>query len=121
MKKFIFLFISIFTVSSTYAMLPPLYHTLNEIKGILSDERLAQELGSAEGITKIEKNDEGYLITTYRYQLQVDVHYIPQKLIGNPKFELKFYEKTLIQPTPNQNNENDKNSIKENIKNYPAQ
>lgn len=96
MKKIILILISFFAISSTYAMLPPFYHTLNEIKAILDDERLAQELGSAEGITKIEKVDGGYLLTTYRYQLRVDVNYLPQQLIGRGKFELKFNEKTPL-------------------------
>ncbi len=104
MKKFVFLLISLFALSTSYALLPPLYHTLSEIEAIISDERLAQELGSAEGITKIERVDEGYVITTFRYQLKVDVNYIPQQMIGASKFELTFHDKTPIEPMRKDNN-----------------
>lgn len=93
MKKLIFIVFSMFLMSTMYAVLPPFYHTVKEIETILSDERLAKELGSAEGITKIEKTENGYVITTYKYRLEVDVVYIPQHLIGPSKFELKFHEK----------------------------
>jgi hypothetical protein len=96
MKKIILILIAVFAVSTSFAMLPPFYHTLNEIQTILADERLSEALGSAEGITKIEKVDGGYLITSYRYQLKVDVNYLPQQLIGRGKFELKFNEKVPL-------------------------
>ncbi|MFA6118808.1 MAG: hypothetical protein WCT85_01280 [Parachlamydiales bacterium] len=92
MKKIIFIFIILFSVKG-FAILPPLYHSLNEIKAITSDERLSNELGSAELILEIKKNESGYLITTNKSTLQVDVIYIPQKMIGPGKFELKFYDK----------------------------
>jgi hypothetical protein len=97
MKKIIFLIIAMFCFSKTYALLPPLFHTLSEIETIISDERLVQELGSAEGITKLEKVEGGYLITTFRYQLKVDVNYLHQeKIIGPAQFDLVFHKKTTI-------------------------
>lgn len=93
MKKFIFLFIFLFALKTTCAALPPLYQSLREIDAIISDERLSKELGSAEAILGIKKIKDGYLITTINYHVKVDVIYIPQKMIGPAKFELKFHEK----------------------------
>lgn len=103
MKRIIFTILFLFALSTSYAALPPLYHTLNEIKGIINDERLTEMLGSAEGITKIERNENGYLVTSYRYQIQVDVNYLPQPYPGSGKFELKFHEKVPIESTFLQN------------------
>lgn len=97
MKKLIFILLAVLAIPSIYAMLPPLGKTLTEIEAIISDSRLAQELGSAEGITRIEKTENGYLITTFRYQLEVDIIEIPQELIGAYKFELKFHEKIPLE------------------------
>lgn len=98
MKKIILVLLTLFSLSSIYGMLPPLYHTLNEIQAIISDPRLAQEIGSAEAIIKIERIEDSYLITTaYNTQLKVDVIYIPQRLIGASHFELKFHEKISIE------------------------
>jgi len=93
MKKNILLLLFLFISIKIHAVLPPLYHSLNEIQGIISDERLAKELGSAQGIIEIKKVEKGYLITSYKYQLKVDVIYIPQEIIGSSKFELKFHKK----------------------------
>ena len=92
MKKYIFILIFLFSIKG-FAILPPLYHSLNEIQAIISDERLAQELGSAVLIMSIKKIEDGYLITTNKSCLKVEVIYVPQELIGPAKFELEFHEK----------------------------
>jgi len=76
------------------AALPPYFHSQKEIVSILEDKRLHNAFGSAFPIVKIEKNKEGYLITTTRQQMQVDVKYIPMPkgLVGPGKFELNFQD-----------------------------
>jgi hypothetical protein len=93
MKRLFFLLIFLFAFKTSYAALPPLYQSLKEINAILSDKRLSDELGSSQAITGIKRIKNGYLITTFKYQLKVDVIYVPQKIMGPAKFELKFHEK----------------------------
>jgi hypothetical protein len=92
MKKFIFIFVLLFSIKA-YSVLPPFYHSLNEIKAIVSDERLAKIIGSAELILDLKRVQGGYLLTTNMSTLKIDVVYIPQELVGATKFELKFHEK----------------------------
>lgn len=95
MKKFIFLLFFLFILQTAHAALPPLYQSLREIKAIISYERLINELGSAEAVIGIKKVENGYLVKTFRYELKVDVIYIPQEMVGPAKFELKFNQKQL--------------------------
>lgn len=77
--------------ATTEALLPPLYEGIREIKAILEDPELSQELTSGEVIEAIEKNDKGYEIQTNRSRLQVDVHALPVDHPGPAQFELEFH------------------------------
>ena len=92
MKKFIILLLFVFAVKAN-ALLPPLYQSLKEIDAIISNEQLKEELGSAEAVLEIKRVKDGYLVLTRQYMLKVEVIYIPRKIIGPAKFELRFHEK----------------------------
>ena len=92
MKKIIFIIAFLF-LSKGFAILSPYYQSIKEIDTILSDKKLYDEFGSSEAITDIKKVKEGYVISSQKYTLLVEVIYIPQKIIGPAKFELKFNEK----------------------------
>lgn len=93
MKKFMGL-IATFLLFSTpaFALLPPLYEGIKEVKTILASSDLSQKLQSGEILETIQKNDAGYLITTNQHQLQVDVTYKQTGKIGPAEYELRFHE-----------------------------
>lgn len=76
----------------TYALLPPLYQTANEIKSILESKELGQKLASGGPILNIQKNDKGYMLITNRQYLQVDIIYKHSHKIGPAEFDLYFHD-----------------------------
>ena len=88
-----------------YAVLPPLYQSQREIKAILENKKLGEQLSSGCGVQKIQRNKKGYEITTIRHRIQVDVIYQAKTPghVGPAKFTLCFHEATPIPgetPTP---------------------
>lgn len=79
-----------------YSLLPPLYQGIAELKAILDDKKLGQELGSGEVILDIRKTDHGYLIVTNQNELMVQVIYQPNRFPGPAHFELEFKNPTSV-------------------------
>jgi hypothetical protein len=92
MKKLGMILLASLAVIQAEALLPPLYQTAAEIRSIVSSEQLGQKLQSGEVIEKIEKNDQGYEITTNQHQIQVEVEYEPAQRPGPAHFRLHFGE-----------------------------
>lgn len=93
MKKFMGLVATFLLFSApTFALLPPLYEGIKEVKTILASSELSQKLQSGEILEKIQKNDSGYVITTSQHQLQVDVIYSQTGKIGPAEYELRFHD-----------------------------
>ncbi|KPK33176.1 MAG: hypothetical protein AMS24_02040 [Chlamydiae bacterium SM23_39] len=91
MKKIIFI-LSICS-SFGFSALPPLYQNSKEIKKILNDNRLYKKLGSDQTIENITKSEKGWIITTPKYTLKIDVEYLPKsKILGPVDFKLHFQE-----------------------------
>lgn len=90
-KNFFVLFV--FLTQSVFCALPPLYQTANEIKEILNSENLGSSLSAGEGITDIQKNENGYKITTNKHTVQVDVirKASKSKRAGPIQFEIEFH------------------------------
>jgi hypothetical protein len=74
------------------AILPPLYQNSKEIKSILSDPDFDKKLHSGEVLMSIQKNDQGYAITTNQHRLQIDVNYPKTGKIGPVEYTLTFHE-----------------------------
>jgi len=74
------------------AALPPFYQSLNEYKALLTSQELAQKLGSAESIRDIERTENGFLVRTTRYMLNVEVVYDPPKQPGPSQFHFVFHD-----------------------------
>lgn len=99
MKKMIFVLICFFSFSTAFAILPPFYHSIREIKAILDDPALHEKLGSGEMILNVEKEEGGWRVVTPKYILRVDVKYVPTPGICGPgQFELEFQEKVEKAP-----------------------
>ncbi len=90
MKKLAFTLLTALIVMQAEALLPPLYQTSSEIQAIMANEQLGQKLQSGEVIEKIEKNEQGYEITTNKSRLQVKVTYAPIQHPGPAQYRLSF-------------------------------
>jgi hypothetical protein len=97
MKKLGLTLLAALIVIQAEALLPPLYQTSSEIKAILADEQLGQKLQSGEVIEKIEKNAQGYEITTNQHKLLVKVVYEHAKGPGPAHYKLLFDNATSLQ------------------------
>ena len=89
LSTFVFLALS----QSAFAALPPFYQSTAELNSLLRDPRLAEKMGSGEPILNIQRNDQGYLITGNRYQIQANVNYhAPEKkgFVGPAIFTIDF-------------------------------
>jgi hypothetical protein len=79
--------------------LHPKYQTAREIRAILDDERLYEKLGN-EIIQSIRKTEDGYVVATRLFEIQVDVTYLPPLVpgvIGAPqRFELAFHDPVYL-------------------------
>ena len=76
------------------AALPPFYQSVRELKQIIDSPEVASELGSAEPILDIQRNSAGYLITSLKDSVQVDIVYEAQEMPGPKNFHLIVHEKT---------------------------
>lgn len=90
MKFFIVLGTFLAMSQALFSALPPLYQSANEIKAILSSKSMGTVLNSGELITDIQRNKNGYEITTNKNRVQVDVINKPSKGAGPIQFEIKF-------------------------------
>ncbi len=89
-------FIFLALAQNAFAALPPFYESLAELNALLKDPRLAEKLGSGEPISTIQKNDQGYLITGNKYQLQVIVTYQKPVNVGPAKFIIDYENPVLL-------------------------
>ncbi len=71
--------------------LPPLAQSIRELSALLNDRRLFEKLGSAALLERIEKTNSGYLLTTAKNTLAVDIVYFhTDDGVGPVQFELVF-------------------------------
>jgi hypothetical protein len=91
MRKTLFILAASLTFSaSSFAALPPLYQSSNEIKSVLNDPDFGKKLHSGELIESIQKNDKGYLITTNYHTIQANIVYNQTGRIGPIQYEVHF-------------------------------
>lgn len=92
MKRLALTILASLALTQAEALLPPLYQGSTELKAILGDEQLGQKLGAGDVITKIEKTDQGYTITTNKHKMEVFVVYEPAKQPGPAHYKIHFGE-----------------------------
>jgi len=78
--------------SQASAMLPPLYTSLNEYKQLLVSPELTGKLGSADWITDIRHDETGFVITTNKNTLKVDIVREQQGVMGPEQFHFVFHD-----------------------------
>lgn len=88
MKKLILL--SVLSLNTAYALLPPLWESVAQIKAVLSDEHLKDYLESGEVIESIDRSDEGYTIKTNHSELKAIIQAVPQTMPGPAKYKVHF-------------------------------
>lgn len=94
MKYFIFILLSFAPLNSLSAALPPLFQGMREIKAIFDDPDTLKYLDSGDVITDIKKTETGYLITTNKKEVLVEIVYESSSVPGPVKFHLRFPAKT---------------------------
>lgn len=83
-------------IQHRFQALPPAVQRIRELSALLSDPRLYSALGNADRIESIQRNENGYLIQTEYYTMQVNIKYIEEtRFCGPAKFEFEF-----CQPIP---------------------
>lgn len=85
------LLVFVFISNSSYALLPPLYTSLEEYRQLINSKELSAKLGSGQAIQSIERVENGFVIQTPRYTLHVDVIHEPQEHPGPARFHLEFH------------------------------
>ncbi len=78
---------------SSWAALPPLYQSNNEISAILSNSFLHPFTG--ESIVCLKKIEGGYLLETTRHCFLIDVKNLHTTMPGPISFSLEFHEPIL--------------------------
>jgi hypothetical protein len=94
MQKIIWIIAASLYLSPVSALLPPLYHTLNEFKALIEDPQLPGKLDSSHVIESIVRSDKGFEVTTNKAVLQVDVVTEPPQKgwVGPARFHLVFHD-----------------------------
>lgn len=91
MKKLLTLSVlGVMVSSNAFAVLPPLWQGVNEIKAILEDQHLSNALPSGDVILKIIKIHDGYMIITNKRKAFIKVNYEPNQQPGPAKFKIEF-------------------------------
>lgn len=80
-----------FTAINVQAALPPFYESVKEYKALLASPELANQISPGEMIRDIQRDEQGFLVTSLRQTLQVDVVYDPISQPGPAKFHLVFH------------------------------
>lgn len=77
---------------SAYAVLPPLYHSSQEIQGMLQDPQLGEHLGAEQMIQSIRRTHDGFIIRTQEKKIKVKAKLKPQSQPGPAKWSYEFKE-----------------------------
>lgn len=91
MNKFLIALLASLSLSgSVFAILPPLWQNVSEIKAILDNKELGNKLQSGEIIEEIKKNDNGWIIITNHNELAIKIVYHKPAQPGPALFTLEF-------------------------------
>lgn len=91
MKKWFFLLLMGVSLP-VFALLPPLYTTLNEFKTLVENPELTQKLDSGEVIISIRRTHKGFVVITNKHILFADVEPLHTGKIGPAEIQLKFHD-----------------------------
>lgn len=97
MKKIAFFFLLACTAPG-FALLPPLYTSLNEFKALVESPELTKQLDSGETIISLRRTKSGLVVITNKHVLFAEIENIPSDKVGPAEFKLKFHtpiERTL--------------------------
>ncbi|MGM0439619.1 MAG: hypothetical protein ACQEP8_00710 [Chlamydiota bacterium] len=77
---------------SLFAVLPPLYQGIDEVKAILDSSQIENYIGSHEVLENIINTKGGYLIVTSHSNIFVEVIYKDMgEMAGPSQFDLEFH------------------------------
>ncbi len=95
MKKLIALsFLCLSLTFQVSAALSPYYQSVREYETLLQDPKLAEALGQGEEISTIQRDSSGFVVSSSKKTVRVNVVYDPQDHPGPRKFHFEgFHEK----------------------------
>ena len=96
MKKFALAVLLFLSTQTAYGVLPPLWHSVAEIKKLIESPELGQYIPQDEAIKKIERIDKAYMVYTNASQMKVDIQYIRTDKVGPAQFTLTFHPPTPL-------------------------
>lgn len=92
MKKLItFSFLCLSLTFEVCAALSPYYQSIREYESLLQDPKLAEALGQAEEISNIQRDALGFVVTSPKKTVRVNVIYDPQNQPGPRKFHFEDF------------------------------
>ena len=91
MKKFLITLL-LFTAiqGQTFAILPPLWQGVQELKVILADKQLGDYLDAGDAISAVKKTEDGWIIVTNKKRVAVHITYEPASKPGPVQFRISF-------------------------------
>ena len=80
-------------LSFILAALPPFEQSNREMRSILMDRKLYELIGSGESILEIKREEGGYVVTTSKHKVWVEVQYLPNHSgrLGPVEYNLVFH------------------------------
>lgn len=90
MKK-IFCLILLVCSAQGFALLPPLYTSLNEFKALVASPELTKQLDSGETIVSLRRTKNGLVVITNKHVLFAEIQNLPTDKPGPAEFQLKFH------------------------------
>ncbi len=96
MKKWLLMAALLGFTHSAFAILPPLFQSLDEIKSIAQSDEIGKRIPPGQALQSIQKSGSGYLLRTNELQMQVDIKYLPSENLGPKKFSLVFQQPVPI-------------------------
>lgn len=104
MKKFLFVTVAFLATSQAcFALLSPLSQSIVEYRDLINNPELGKFLNQGETILDIKKVDRGYIITTNRSELFVDLVFNPSSGPGPQNFRLHFNKPRPLNSAGSQN------------------
>lgn len=74
----------------SFAVLPPLWQGVDELKVILNDKSLGNYLDSGDAISSIKKTEKGWVIVTNKKRVTAEVTYENVTKPGPATFSIKY-------------------------------
>jgi hypothetical protein len=91
MKKIALTIVLCIIAQPAFAILSPLYQSLEEIKAIVTSPEIEKQIPQGQSIISIKRDEIGFVLKTDELKMRVDIQYSPTKYPGPKQFTLVFH------------------------------